>query len=104
MRVLLDECIDLRFARELSGHEVTTARQMGWTGFRNGQLLGLAAERFDAFITVDRNLQFQQDLQRFALAVVVLRVRSNRLSELRLLAPKLLELLPLAERGRATLV
>lgn len=88
MRVLLDECVDRRFARELSGHEVATVGQMGWTGITNGRLLGLAAGQFDAFITVDRNLQFQQNLQEFTLAVIVVRTRSNRLSELQLLAPK----------------
>lgn len=102
MRVLLDECIDGRFARDLHGHEVATVGQMGWTGIRNGELLRLATEQFDAFITVDRNLQFQQNLKLFTLAVIVVRARSNRLSELQLLAPKILESLTSAERGKAT--
>jgi predicted nuclease of predicted toxin-antitoxin system len=53
LKVLLDECVDWRLARDLVGHEVKTARQMGWTTVKNGELLALAAEQFDVFITVD---------------------------------------------------
>lgn len=51
MRVLLDECVDWRLARDIVGHDVKTARQMGWTTITNGELLALAAEHFDVFIT-----------------------------------------------------
>ena len=69
MRILLDECIDRRLVRDLVGHEVKTAPQMGWSGVKNGQLLALAAVEFDVFITVDRNLSFQQNLPKFDSAV-----------------------------------
>jgi hypothetical protein len=62
MRVFLDECVDWRLAREIIGHEVMTARQMGWTSIKNGELLALASQQFDVFVTVDRNLSFQQNL------------------------------------------
>ena len=62
MRVLLDECVDWRLGRELAVHEVKTARQMGWTTLKNGELLALASAQFDVFVTVDRNLSFQQDV------------------------------------------
>jgi hypothetical protein len=55
VRVLLDECVDWRLARDIVGHDVKTARQMGWTTIENGELLALAAGQFDAFVTVDRN-------------------------------------------------
>ena len=83
MRVLLDECVDWRLGRELAPHEVKTARQMGWTTLRNGELLALASVEFDVFVTVDRNLSFQQDIVSFAVAVVVLHARTNRLADLR---------------------
>jgi hypothetical protein len=60
--VLLDECIDWRLGRELASREVKTARQMGWTTLKNGELLVLASAQFDVFVTVDRNLSFQQDI------------------------------------------
>ena len=65
MRLLLDECIDRRLVNDLAGHEVRTAAQMGWAGFKNGALLTLAEKEFDVFITVDRNLSFQQNLPTF---------------------------------------
>ena len=54
MKILLDECVDRRFARDLTGHEVTTVPKHGWSGIKNGELLGLAQNEFDAFVTVDR--------------------------------------------------
>jgi hypothetical protein len=62
MRILLDECVDWRLARDVVGHDVRTARQMGWTTIKNGELLALASGQFDVFVTVDRNLSFQQNL------------------------------------------
>lgn len=77
---------------------------MGWTSIINGQLLTLAAEKFDVFLTVDRNLTFQQNLTSFSIAVVVLRAKSNRLADLRPLVPKLLAVIADAPRGVATFV
>ena len=104
MRVLLDECLDWRLSRDIVGHEVKTARQMGWSTIKNGELLALAEQQLDAFVTVDRNLSFQQDLPAFAIAVIVLRAPSNRLADLRALIPGLLATLPAAKRGAVTFV
>lgn len=104
MRVFVDECVDWRLSRDIAGHDVKTARQMGWTTIKNGELLALAANAFDVFITVDRNLSFQQNLPAFAIAVVVLRARSNRLADLQLLIPDLLAAIPAAKRGAVTYV
>ena len=82
MKILLDECIDRKFIRELSGHQVKTVPQMGWAGIKNGQLLALTEAEFDVFITVDRNLSFQQNLPQFDMAVIVLHALSNRLADL----------------------
>lgn len=99
MRVLLDECIDRRLAKDIVGQDVKTVAEMGWTSKRNGELLALAEQAFDVFITVDRNLSFQQNLPRFGIAVIVLRAPSNRLADLRSLVPKLIESLPQAKYG-----
>lgn len=104
MRVLLDECVDWRLARDIVGHDVKTARQMGWDTIKNGELLVLASKHFDVFVTVDRNLSFQQNLSTFTIAVVVLRAKSNRLADLRRLLPELLAVIPTAKAGVATLV
>jgi predicted nuclease of predicted toxin-antitoxin system len=89
MKVFLDECIDWRLSRDLVGHEVKTARQMGWTAIKNGELLALAAKNFDVFITVDRNLAFQQNVIDLVIAVIVLQARTNRIADLRALVPRL---------------
>lgn len=80
----------------MPNHEVKTVVEMGWGGIANGKLLALAASRFDAFITVDKNLPYQQDLSTLALAVVVLDASSNEL-------PALLPLVPLLEQTLASL-
>lgn len=104
MRVLLDECVDWRLGRDLAGHEVKTARQMGWTTIQNGELLALAAQHFDVFVTVDRNLSFQRDLRSYDIAVVVIRAFSNRLADLKPLIPGLLTAIGTARPGAATFI
>ena len=71
MRVLLDECVPRTLREQLPGHEVKTVAQSGWTGVKNGELLRLAAERFDVLLTVDRNLEYQQNFLGAAVAVIV---------------------------------
>ena len=99
MKVFIDECVDWRLARDIVGHEVKTARQMGWSTIKNGELLALATKQFDVFVTVDRNLSFQQNLPEFAIAVVVLRASSNRLADLRPLVPELLARILSTKKG-----
>jgi len=93
MRVLLDECLPSRLKRVLPGHEVSTVSDAGWAGKTNGELLSLAVDRFDAFVTIDKNLPAQQNLQRLGIGVVVLRAVSNRFQDLEPLTPDLLEAL-----------
>jgi hypothetical protein len=104
VKILLDECVDRRFARELSGHDVKTVPEMGWATIKNGELLSLAENEFDIFVTVDRNLAFQQNLPNFNIAVAVLRAPSNRLADLKPLAPKLLSLLSSLKKGEAATI
>ena len=104
MRVLIDECIDWRLSREIVGHDVKTTRQTGWTGARNGKLLALAAAAFEVFVTVDRNLAFQQPLVAFPLKVIVLRAQTNRLADLRPLVLDLLDAITTARPGMVEFV
>lgn len=97
MRLLLDESVPRRLGLALPNHEVKTVVEMGWSGIRNGKLLTLAVPDFDAFITVDKNLPYQQDLSALPIAVIVLDAYSNEL-------PVLLPLIPLLEQTLATLV
>jgi hypothetical protein len=102
--VFLDECVDRRLARDITDHEIRTARDQGWTGIANGRLLGLVARRFDVFVIVDRNLAFQQNVGILPIAVVVLRARTNRLADLRPLIPELARAIAASPRGTVTVV
>ena len=104
MKILLDECIDRRLAREFGDYEIKTVPQMGWTGIKDRELLILAASVFDVFITANRNLSFQQNLSPFDLSLIVLQAQSNRLADLKPLVPKILDVLDIAPKGQATLV
>lgn len=104
MKVLLDECIDRRLAKEFVGYEVKTVPEMGWAGVKNGKLLALAESEFEVFVSVDRNLPFQQNLSQFDLAIVILQSPSNRLADLKSLVPNILAILSVAPKGQATIV
>jgi hypothetical protein len=104
VKVLLDECVDWRLGRDIVGHDVKTARQMGWAAIKNGELLVLAEQQFDVFVTVDRNLSFQQNLAALSIALVVLHARTNRLADLRPLVPKVLAAIESAIPGAIKIV
>lgn len=82
MRVLLDHCVPRRFRTLLTGHEVRTAYEMGWSGLTNGALLARAQGQFDAFLTVDQNVQFQQNLTLLPLPIAILTAPDNRFATL----------------------
>lgn len=102
MKILVDECVDARFASNIRGFEARSVHDLGWSGITNGKLLALAAEQFDVLVTVDRNLSFQQHLPRFDIAVVLIHCKSNRLDDLLDIVPELLAALPQARPGKVT--
>ena len=99
MRVLLDGCVPRALRAELSGHEVKTVAEAGWAGLKNGALLQLAATRFDVLLTVDRNLEYQQNFAGLTIAVIVIDVPSNDIAVVRPSMPAVLEALPKARRS-----
>ena len=90
MRILLDEDLPRRLGALLVGHDVNTVQRVGWSGIKNGRLLGLAASKFDVFLTMDGNLEFQQNLATLSIAVLVIVAVSNRIEHLQPLVPQLL--------------
>ena len=104
MKVLLDECVDARLAREIVGHDVWTVPQAGWAGYQDRELLEKADVDFDVLVTTDRNIEFQQNLAKYNLSVIVLRARTSRLSDLKLLVPGLLPAIITAPKRAATYV
>ena len=67
MRILLDECVPARLKRAFPGHAVRTVTESGWRTSKDRPLLTFAQERFDVFVTVDRQLEIENDLTRFRL-------------------------------------
>ncbi|MFL6197968.1 MAG: DUF5615 family PIN-like protein, partial [Thermoanaerobaculia bacterium] len=100
MRVLLDACVPKRLARDLPGFEVQHATEMGWSDLDDGPLLTAMAGSFDALVTVDRNLPYQQNLNALPFAGLLLRAKSNRLTDLARLVPKLRAALKRAAPGQ----
>lgn len=92
MRVLLDEHVPQRLARELVGNSVSTVKREGWTGRKNGALLKLAEEAgFEVLLTNDRSIEHQQNLSKLRLAIVVLDAPTNQFHDLVPLVPQALE-------------
>lgn len=100
MRILIDECLNWRLCRALTGHYAVSVQKMGWAGVKNGKLLTLAVQnRFDVFLTADRNLSFQQNVIEFAIAIIVLEPPGIQLHQTLPLIPKVLSLLPTLKPG-----
>jgi hypothetical protein len=91
MRILLDEDLPRRLCALLVGHEATTVPRSGWAGIKNGKLLALAGIQFDVFLTMDQNLEFQQNLAKLPIAVLVIETASNRIEQLIPLVPSILK-------------
>ena len=97
MHVLIDECLPKKLKYELGGHTVFTVQEKGWSGVKNGELLRMAESEFDVWVTADKNIEYQQNLDRFDIAVVVLVASRNRLDVLLPLMPQLHEVLPVIQ-------
>ena len=99
MRLLLDESLPRRLSDLLEGHSVTTVQEQGWAGATNGDLLRMAKAEFDAFLTADQNLQYQQNLEGFDIAVLVIAAPSTRIADLEPLVPDILTALSETKSG-----
>ena len=100
MRLLLDESVPVQLRFLLIGHDVQTTRYRGWESKGNGELLALARDDFDALVTNDQGIPYQQNLTGQDVAVIVLAARSNRIEDLQPLVPQVLEALRDLGRGR----
>jgi predicted nuclease of predicted toxin-antitoxin system len=95
MKLLLDESVPKRLAGQFPGDfETMTVPQIGWAGTRNGELLRKAADAgFDALITADQGIEYQQNLSTLGLRIIVLIAPRTRLQELEPLVPKVVDVL-----------
>ena len=90
MRLLIDECLPRRvkFLFAAAGHECETVRDAEFSGKENGELLALADKDFDVFVTLDRNIPFQQNLAGKKIAILIIRAASSDLDDIRPLVPE----------------
>ena len=100
MRVLLDENLP-HTLRQLFENpiEVITVSYRGWTGKENGELLRLAADEFDAFITMDGSIPYQQNLESIQIGIILLKANSNRDEDLAPLIPQVNSMLKTLKKG-----
>jgi predicted nuclease of predicted toxin-antitoxin system len=91
MRILLDECLPKKLRDGFPGHDVQTVPEAGWAGKSNGELLSLAKDHFDVFVTADQRLQFQINLSKLKITILVLYADDLQLESL-------LRLMPMAQR------
>ena len=102
MRLLLDECLPrkMKFLLSGSGHHCETAREAGFGGKENGELLSLADGKFDVLITVDKSLKHQQNITNRRIAILVIRTASNDIDDIRPHSPEMLAALKLIKPGQ----
>jgi len=99
MRLLLDENLPVALAGRLGAHEVSTVSGLGWAGTKNGDLLIRIEGRFDAFSTLDSNMEHQQVMRGRPFALLVVHCVSNRLADLVPLVPEILDALEAISAG-----
>jgi hypothetical protein len=94
VKLLFDHNVDRRFRRHISGHEISTTREMGWETLGNGALLKAAANAgFEVFVSIDKKIEHEQNLRTLPLPIVIIDAPSNALPALVPFAPFLLDLL-----------
>ena len=93
MKILLDESLPRKLKHDFpANHEIFSVKDMNWLGKQNGELLQLLIENhFKIFVTVDRNLPYQQNLQRLPFTIMVLCAVNNRRDTLQKLVPAIFE-------------
>src|SRR2546429_2434910 len=104
MKVLLDECVTRYLKRDFAGHEVLTVEEAGFKGLKNGRLLQAASGQYEVLVTVDQNLQYQQNLKNFTVAIIVLKAKRNTYLLLKPLMPQVLEVLEKIKPGEMIVV
>ncbi|HEY6349867.1 MAG TPA: DUF5615 family PIN-like protein [Candidatus Angelobacter sp.] len=106
MKIPIDECAprDLKFSLEASGFECLTVQEIGLSGKKNGELLALAENKFDVFLTLDKNIQYQQNLTNRRIAVLLIGARSNDMDDIRPHLPACLAALQAIQAGQVVRV
>jgi predicted nuclease of predicted toxin-antitoxin system len=101
MKVLLDECVPRKLKNHLPGIECQTVPETGLAGKKNGELLSLAErDGFQVFLTLDRGIEYEQNLRNRAIGIVIVRSKSSRLDDLLSYTPEILKVLGSIRSGQ----
>jgi len=100
VRVLVDEQLPVDLAEVLCGHAVDTVVGRGWAGIKNGDLLQRMRAEYDALVTMDQGIAFQQNVAALPFGVLLVRAPSNRMVHLEPLVPAILDTLPALKPGQ----
>jgi len=101
MRLLLDECIPRKLKNALHSHECRSVSEEAWAGTKNGELLALAESAgFQIFLTIDRGIEYQQNLKPRNIAVVLIRSKSNPLADLLPIVPEIVSVIESLQPGQ----
>ena len=103
-RVLFDENMPRKLRRDLPEFFIRTVQQEGFSGFKNGELLGRVASFFDVLVTIDQNMQYQQNVPKFNIGVVAIELPDTRLVFLRALVPELRDAISRVKPGEVIVV
>jgi len=105
MKILLDECVTRKLKGHLSGVDVKTVTDVGLSGFKNGKLLAAAEQMgFDVLLKIDKNIDYQQNIGKFNLTLVVFDSFKSNIKYLTPLIPEFLKQLSDFQKGRTYLI
>jgi hypothetical protein len=104
MKVLLDECVTRYLKQDCTGHEVSTIDEAGFKGLKNGRLLQAATGIYDVLLTVDQNMQYQQNMRTTGIAIVVLKANRSTYPMLKPLMPQVLQTLGTIKPGEVVVI
>ena len=104
MKVLLDECVTRKLRRDFQGYEVDTVEEAGFKGLKNGNLLRSASGQYEVLVTVDQNLQYQQNIKSLNLAVLVLAAKRSSYKALHPLMNQALNALKQIKPGEVVII
>ena len=105
MKILLDECITKKIKKHLLNLDVTTVSETGWSGIKNGKLMKLCIEhQIDIFLTIDKNIMYQQNLSNLEITIVILNTPSSKSEIIKEYLPNFILLMNAFEKSRAYII
>jgi len=101
MKILLDECVTKKLKKHFSLHQVFTVANMNWLGMKNGNLMRNAInEGFDIILTIDKNLQFQNNMIEYNISIVIFHCENSKIETLIQFIPEFENQLTSFEKGK----